>query len=187
MLSLPYYHYESHPVNCTHCGWKGLGNQLIFGEMFNALFELDCPKCDQKLAMVGYPSFEEVLKYGSEAEKAEIRRIKQKLEDHKNQELTLNTPLPKLTGLQKIRFEERYELNQRVILDIYANDHLIFSEEVYYEYSERLMEIIKILDIKYRGRIQSIEVESTFDLCGDRFDSRKLKALIEKVSIQPLP
>jgi hypothetical protein len=183
MKSLAYYHYESHHVECTHCEWEGLGNQLTFGEMFDALFELNCPRCNQKVAMVGFPSFEEVLKHGTEAEKEDVRKSLHRQEELKDLELTKSTKLPKLSGSVQIRFEERYS-DQKLILDIYANETPIFSEEVYYEYSERLMEIIKILSFKYKASIQSIAVQSSHDLCGDRYDSIKLKALIEQVTNQ---
>jgi len=65
MKNLPYYHYKTAAVTCSNCNWNGLGSQLKIGEHYSALFELDCPKCDHKVAMVGMPSFEEVLKDGT--------------------------------------------------------------------------------------------------------------------------
>lgn len=181
MKNLPYYHYKTAAVTCSNCNWNGLGSQLKIGEHYSALFELDCPKCDHKVAMVGMPSFEEVLKDGTDKEKEEVLKSIEESERQKNLELTRASKLPKLSGPLQIRFHERYERHHKILLDIYANELLIFSEQVYYEYSERLMEIIRILSYKYRAKIQSIDYESTHDLCGDRFDAFKLKAVIEAV------
>ena len=50
-MSLNYYTYKDVPYACDHCGWRGKGSELEQGEMFEALFELNCP--------VGPPSLRE--------------------------------------------------------------------------------------------------------------------------------
>lgn len=44
---------------CRACGWQGLGSELQQGEMFDALFEVDCPKCGERVTVVELPTIEE--------------------------------------------------------------------------------------------------------------------------------
>lgn len=44
---------------CRHCGWHGLGNELVHGEMFDALFEVDCPQCGERVTTVELPTLTE--------------------------------------------------------------------------------------------------------------------------------
>lgn len=48
------------PHSCNACGWSGTGDQLKVGEMFEALCELDCPKCSTKVTFVSYPTVGEM-------------------------------------------------------------------------------------------------------------------------------
>ena len=59
MKSPDYYTYKQHTYQCKSCGWEGLGLDLRNGEMFDALFELNCPSCFEMVTFVPYPSSRE--------------------------------------------------------------------------------------------------------------------------------
>lgn len=44
---------------CSSCSWKGTGNQAS-QELFAELFELNCPKCDARLATVPLPTHDSI-------------------------------------------------------------------------------------------------------------------------------
>ena len=44
---------------CSSCGWEGRGADAAI-ETFDALFELNCWECDSRLAVIMYPTFDEI-------------------------------------------------------------------------------------------------------------------------------
>ena len=51
---------------CTSCGWEGEGNAAGI-ELFDALFELDCGGCGSRLAVILYPTIEEIEEAAAQA------------------------------------------------------------------------------------------------------------------------
>ncbi len=52
-----YRNYSEHDeVVCKHCGWRGAGKEAST-EHHDALFEINCPKCDARLMTISYPIF----------------------------------------------------------------------------------------------------------------------------------
>jgi hypothetical protein len=51
--------WQGRRYECSRCGWIGTGQKLARGESFDALFELNCPVCDKRVATVSYPTIEQ--------------------------------------------------------------------------------------------------------------------------------
>lgn len=61
--------------DCSSCQWFGPGSEAAI-EPFSELFEVNCPLCDGRLAVISYPTNEEVLR-AAEAGNAEAIYMKQ--------------------------------------------------------------------------------------------------------------
>ena len=46
------------PLQCSACGWTGRGNDAG-KELFEQLFEVKCPTCDNNIHLVGYTTDED--------------------------------------------------------------------------------------------------------------------------------
>lgn len=77
---LRYYQYEATaPITCPVCGWRGSGEDADRG-MFAELFDLSCPRCDQMLLVVGYPTLgeiEQAARDGNAEARSELTRIRE--------------------------------------------------------------------------------------------------------------
>lgn len=51
-----HYFFKTTPVICQACGWSGTGSEARSGEMFDEAYEYDCPKCDETIGSVPFPS-----------------------------------------------------------------------------------------------------------------------------------
>lgn len=54
------YTYQGEHYTCQHCGWDGPGTALRVGDVFDALYEMNCPACDEKVLNIMYPTLEEM-------------------------------------------------------------------------------------------------------------------------------
>jgi hypothetical protein len=55
----PYYsNWQAEKFSCK-CGWSGLGSELKNGEIFESLYEVDCPSCVQPVDIITYPTLAE--------------------------------------------------------------------------------------------------------------------------------
>jgi hypothetical protein len=58
-MSKYYDNWRAEKHSCRVCGWQGLGSELRQGEMFEALFEINCPKCGERVDVIELPTIEE--------------------------------------------------------------------------------------------------------------------------------
>lgn len=47
--------YKKLSFKCRSCSWWGIGGELEMGEVFDSLFEIECPKCHTYIGAIGYP------------------------------------------------------------------------------------------------------------------------------------
>jgi hypothetical protein len=52
---LSYENYKKLKYRCRNCDWSGFGVELEMGEVFDSLFEIECPKCMTYIGAVGFP------------------------------------------------------------------------------------------------------------------------------------
>jgi hypothetical protein len=50
--------YKKLGFKCRSCSWWGIGSELEMGEVFDSLFEVECPKCHTYLGAIGFPLIE---------------------------------------------------------------------------------------------------------------------------------
>lgn len=181
MISLNYYSYKQHNLNCKECNWSGLGKDANQGEMFDELFELDCPNCSKTIACIGFPTHDEVLKHGTEEDKERVKEVTKFHKKVESYERKTTDDLPEFEGPIFIEIKETSD-NTNEWLEIYANDIFLWKEVLYYEYQNRLVQILNMLDEKYHGRIEEVKFEKSYYLLGDDSSSPgKAEDIIRKI------
>lgn len=168
-----YYEYENEKFHCSNCGWTGKGTQAKQGELFSALFELDCPNCHEVVGKVSFPTFAEELKYGTDEEKESVKKRIAFEERMTNSELKSIKQLPKIKG-DNLIFENASEwVNDDLHLKIFCNNELIWDEIVGYEYYKRYIELGKMFKRKYKSRMIDFIPEKSQYLEGDSISAYK--------------
>ncbi|MBW7869678.1 MAG: hypothetical protein H3C39_01315 [Flavobacteriia bacterium] len=154
---LEYYKYQNQDFECGNCSWKGKGESLTVGDVFDSLFEVHCPECMNKIGNVLHPSFDEVLKYGSNAEKLRLQNMMTKFEIIEASQLESVDELPNIDKDDVIIFRIKEEnIEETDCLVIYADGIEIWRELSYFEYFDRYIEIAKILKQKYGSRMTDL-------------------------------
>ncbi len=169
-----YYEYKSKQFKCDKCGWTGNGGQAKQGEVFEAVFEIDCPNCYEKIGSVAYPTHEETLKYGTDEEK---RSVKKRIEfENRMIKSKLNSikQLPKIDG-NKLIFKTITEtVNDDLYLKILYNNEVIWEEIIGYEYYSRFIGLGKLFKQKYGSRLHDFIEEKSVYLYGDSISAFKI-------------
>ena len=150
-MEINYYTYQDEYFECENCSWKGKGKDTESGEIFSALFEIDCPSCREPITHISYPTTEETLKYGSDKEKKEARERNKWIQKVQEMQLTNVKQLPKIDK-HDITFKLDVSEDLKYILLKY-DDNTIWKEIRTFEYYERYLEIGELLKLKYKKKI----------------------------------
>lgn len=180
-MSFKYYRYKERGARCPKCQWKGMGKELITGDCFDTLFELECPNCDEVVGIVPFPTFDDVLNYGTDEEKAQARRSINHIAKIEKTQINSESQLASIEGTIVVEMKES-EDEDDIWMEVYTNQQLIWKEIVNYEYYERFIEICELLDRKYKGQIELINFNSSVYLLGDRLSaSKKIDSCIKRI------
>lgn len=152
--------YKSETFSCKHCGWTGLGSEASQGEMFNAGFELDCPKCHERFPVLicfQIPKDDETIS------------IRQKWLDSLLKDVS---QLPELhDDFMAFVLREITKDNKNYIVITYQ-DKIIWEEVFGYEYYERFIEIGELFKQKYGDKmIDFVPDVDGYSLYGDKASS----------------
>jgi hypothetical protein len=167
-----YDNWRNELYECKNCGWKGLGEKLIQGEVFRELFEVDCPSCRERVSTVMHPTLAESRenwdKVSSE-DKAMIEFAESRQADFAQRALRTPAQLPDLTGndLVIVWDIENYDGGDTIIR---CGDEVLWCEPAFYEGYERFVEVADILFQRYGKRIKDFIPSSQSEMClyGDR-------------------
>lgn len=157
------------------CGWTGTGKDASW-EAFDALVQVDCPQCDHRLCLVGYPSAAEeraAAKSGNaEAKRAvnDQRSRARREKAFKITKLVRATQLPLLKGVEEIDFvlcsDEKQKDDMYVL---FANGEEIHRELAWWEDNEPLRRYCRYVTKRYGDRVKTftIDVSAVLWLSGD--------------------
>lgn len=180
-MRLDYYKYKTENLSCHKCKWEGTGEQAATGEQFSELFELDCPKCFERVAIISYPSTAEAIQHGTAEEKNMAERITKKQEEIRSSRIESESQLPDILGEIIIEAKEK-SVDGAGWLEIYANEDLLWKELGYYEYYQRFIEICELLDVKYKGQIKAIKYDNSQYLLGDKISAPEIiKKVVDEI------
>jgi len=62
-------------ITCEQCGWRGIGGQTSQSEVFEQLYERDCPICAERLLVVSFPTLDEVAEAAKRGVPEAIREL----------------------------------------------------------------------------------------------------------------
>jgi hypothetical protein len=175
-MSDNYYSYKTEKYSCRHCGWIGFGKDAEQGEIFKDGFEVDCPKCHERLpGLILFPTIEETLEKGTEADKRAANASKSFREKWLSSLVTDVNQLPDLHGdLMAFVLREIEEEGEKYII-ITEQNKIILKEILAYEYYNRFIEIGKLLKQKYGDNmIDLVPDVDGYYLYGDSIHSYNL-------------
>ncbi len=161
---------ENEELTCPRCGWNGTAKEGDT-ELYRELFDVSCPKCEQMLLIVSYPTTadtEEAAKKGNKKALKELsssRRRNEFLQSFEREKLESTRQLPELEG-EELLFVWDQEENRTVVK---IGDEVIWNEPALYEGWERFMEVKNFLKQKYRSRFRRMTptARSEIYLYGD--------------------
>ncbi len=169
------YNYKSHQYQCKNCDWTGKGEVLEQGDLYEDGFEVNCPECGNLLEFVVLPTFDEVLKYGTEEEKKEVREQMEFWEKWEALSLKSANELPEIEGENLIFEAKERKFKRQEFLFIMYNGKEVWKEPLLYEYYERFIEIGKMLKEKYGNRMKDfVPPEYQVWLLGDKISAPDL-------------
>jgi hypothetical protein len=160
---------------CANCDWRGRGEDLVRGETFADLFEVDCPKCAGRITTISFPTLDESRKNWdkvSPADRLVVQLTEARNEDFDRRMLRTPDQLPDLTGDGLILvwdFDDRKPMDNVVKF----GDLEIWREPAIYEGASRFEEVAEILVSKFGARLHDLvpTPDSADFLYGDRIGS----------------
>lgn len=164
-----YYQYRKQNHSCVKCGWVGSGENLEIGEVFDTLYEVECPHCHTYLGCVPNPTIEEARKHWSELpdhEKHQLEMLEAMCNEFDRQCLKSADQLP---DIQSPDFTLVWDTTDGKV-SIRNGSQVVFVEPMIYEGYERYEEVVTILKEKYGEALRGVHptVHSYEPLCGDK-------------------
>lgn len=164
-----YYRFKSETFRCKKCKWEGLGSALKTGELFESLFELDCPQCHAVVDHISYPTAEETLMFGSEAEKKDALQSVERRNAYLAAQLKDISLLPDIDDTDIAFVLTPFD---DVYLAIMYKEQVIWKEKRGYEYYERYIAVGRLLKEKYGDKmIDFVPLNDDLNLYGDRLSA----------------
>jgi hypothetical protein len=149
--------WKTDEIKCEKCGWSGIGDECNQGEMFEQLFEIDCPICSARLNVILFPTIEESRANWdrvSDGDKLMVEAREQFLAQAESSCLKSADQLPDLNDEEIVLVWDRdIRANDTVIR--YGNS-IIWREPVFYGGSDRFYEVAQLLSKKYGPRIKDL-------------------------------
>jgi hypothetical protein len=164
-------------IDCGNCGWAGFASEASI-ELFEALCDLECPKCGARLIVITYPTHEDTraaAAAGNEEAQRDLAGIEQvEARWAKADAIALKRPsqLPRLRGPVHViwDFEDRDGEHFTILR---AGDQVLWGELAYWEGIDRFKQIARLLRKRYGRRLKSITPTEASELYlyGDKLSA----------------
>lgn len=184
--------WETEPLTCPECEWKGAGAECVQGELFDELFEIDCPNCSRRLTVITYPTIEESRANWdkvSDADKRMIEGREQFIKETESRCLESPEQLPDIPGDNLVFLWDQQ--NDDTVIS-YGKE-IIWREPAFYEGYTRFEEVVIILKRKYGMRLKDVipVLRSQNYLLGDCLSAwntvQSIRSCLELSDWQHLP
>lgn len=164
-----YSNWRNEVVTCPNCAWQGRvddGNQRYFHELLDSC----CPQCGRIVAIVMYPTNDNVRAAAQAGHPEAIRnlagveRMEARWERFDREKLKTPDQLPNLWGKDDLDFvldtdDERTPDRERESFNLLKyGDRVIWKELAFWEGWQRYPELVEILKAKYGSRFKSLKV-----------------------------
>lgn len=174
-IHFPYAGYRDQHLTCPDCGWTGLGRDSC-QNVGGLVMDLECPECFKMLAIIDFPTYQETLKRGTEAERQAVLREINFKEKFKRMSLKTADELPHVEG-NNIHFTFRSVTSKGEDYNIIEfQNQEVWREPMVWEGYERFMEIGCILKERYGSRMVDLIPDETAEmfLYGDKIQAPTL-------------
>ena len=151
---------------CKACGWLGLGELLLDGEVFSDLMEMDCPKCAKLVAVISFPTYAEAQNVWSrvpEADRAMLELVNARHQEFNRLKLKTPDQLPDLDADELLLDWDHVDQDQALTV-IRHEGRDLWNEPAVYEGFHRFEEVLAILKLKYGGRLIDLRPTTTSQL-----------------------
>lgn len=164
-----YYQYKKQSHTCPKCGWVGSGASLEIGEVFDILYEVECPHCHAYLGCVPNPTIEQAREHWSELpdhEKHQLEMIEAMCNEFDGRCLKSAEQLPDIESPEFILVWDTADGNVTIL----NGCQVIFVEPMIYQGYERYEEMVTILKERYGHALRGVHptARSYEPLCGDK-------------------
>jgi len=170
-----YFTYKTSEYKCSHCGWKGMGEELEQGDMYDYGVEIHCPECSERFpGLIVFPTTKELMERGTEDDKIVANYSNSFMEKWENSKLRDISQLPDLYDENIAFILKEVEEKKESYIIITHETKVIWKEIRSYEYYWRFVEIGKIFKQKYGDKMVDLvpDVDGLY-LYGDRLTSIK--------------
>lgn len=167
-----YYDFQSEPLNCTHCGWTGLGRDTTLYEMFEGGAEYCCPTCHAVFGFVAFPTEDEARTdpRADPIDRAIADRRAERQARFEATRLTSPVQLPPLAPPpSRLVWDVVDVAPDEAEVRILHGDRVVWRELSFYENFRRFDEVARILKAKYGDALRDLVPtgRSLTDLLGD--------------------
>lgn len=165
---------ETAMLDCA-CGWRGPASEASI-ELFDALYEVECPRCYARLVVVGLPTHDEVRRAaaaGNEEAQRDLRGV-EKVEARwaAAETLALNDvgQLPDLEEPEIVIAWDQEEADGEQYTVLRHGERVLWRELAYWEGIDRFREVAALLQKKYGSRLRGLKptARSEMYLGGDK-------------------
>lgn len=177
-----YDNWDGSVMTCEKCGWKGkVGHNMT--EIYEQLLDITCPKCDEMLAIINFPTYQETENAAKKGNKEALKNLPAATEHARRmkqfEETKLKTieQLPEITGKNlEFIFDLFFEKNkgeEELVTIITHDKKVIWKELGLYECVPRFNELKNLLKKKYGKRFKSLKPteRSGYPLYGDKISA----------------
>jgi len=151
--------WRSVELECPKCHWKGKFEEGAVG-YFRELQDCSCPRCDffesEVLAIVNYPTVDEMLASGKPADIERARRLEQFQQKFDAAKLVSKEQLPAVDSTSFTLTWDFIETNGERRTIIRHDDRVLFSEPALWEGYERFKQVCKIVREKYGTHVTDL-------------------------------
>lgn len=151
---------ETATLDCA-CGWQGPATGASI-ELFDALYELECPRCDARLAVVGLPTHDQVREAAATGNESaqrdlvDVERIEARHARASRLALADIEVLPALDGAELIIHWDQEEVDDEQYTVLLHGDRALWRELAFWEGLTRYKEVVALLELKYGTRLRGV-------------------------------
>jgi hypothetical protein len=157
-----YSNWKKELFTCSHCGWRGLGNEAFPDEAGM----IECPRCDHGVGYVEFPSLRDTEKAAARGnedairdlpkKRAEIKQLEDRIRRFEHEKLKDISQLPALAGESPEFVLDVIKVDDEDYQVIRLGDVEVWRELAFWDHLPRFNELKKLLQEKYGAKFRSL-------------------------------
>ena len=181
LMIINYYTYKNCEFTCIKCKWSGKGSETKVGEVYEGVFEIDCPVCHEPVDSISHPHIYEILEYDEdENEKDKCREILDNWVDRAIKEIQQKNKISDSKS-KTIIFSKSGEIDPEIVKQaVYSQINFVLPKDIWDEINTAFGECWNN-EIGIRGWVHENQIENYIDE-----HLRKKKILFEYAKIETI-